>query len=84
MLLHTAWLHPFGDGDPCLILRHFCDTEIAQAGAAFGDEDLLGFADDLESLGIDFRHEQRRTVPEHVVVVGAAAGVDKKQSVRRG
>jgi len=55
------------------------DAEIAEPGPFFRDGDALSGAQEAESLWIDLGDEQRRPVPENVVVVSAATGVDQVQ-----
>ena len=74
-------LHPFGHGDPSFVFVNVRDAKVAEPRAAFRHQNPLGSANDAESLRIDLRDKQRRSMPEDVIVVGTTACVDEKQTI---
>src|SRR5690606_4398047 len=81
MVVRARCLHPLGDGHPRLVRTHFGDSDIAEAGAVFGNEDLFAVADDMKFLRIDPRDEEGSPMTHDVVVAGTATRVDQKERV---
>ena len=70
-------LHPFRHRHPGFIFIDGRDTKVPQPRTFLRNKNLLGFLYDVQPFRIDLGNEQRRAVPENMIVLGIAPGIDE-------